>query len=323
MSLTSNLREYTKSAGIDLTGVTSAREFLVGDEQRAADPCDYLPDARSIVVTACYMYLGPKETPPAVPGTPRGRVGSYSGAYLTARHYSEELVSRYLKEAGYAAVISNKIPFKMAAVRAGIAYYGKNCLVHAEGFGSYLELGCVITNAPLDAAEESVKRSDCGDCTACLSGCPTGAIDSPYHVVRDQCMGRWLGNGLPVPREFREKVGDLIWRCSLCHEVCPLNRGLTPREQVPFQGLAFDDNPELILLLAGDAEYYRKILPGFDVYTGLETLHRNVSIALGNSGDPAAIPALTRALESPDSEVREAAAWALEKLRDWGRAKLP
>lgn len=314
MSLTSELREYARTAGIDLLGVTSARTFLVGDERREVDPKGFLPDAESVVVAACYMYRGPMEEPPSVPGRPRGRVGHFSGAYRAARHYSERLISQYLTSAGYKAVISNKIPFKMAAVRSGMGHYGKNCLVHADGFGSYLELGCVITDAPLETINESTKRSDCGDCAACVDGCPTGAIDRPYHVVRDQCMGRWLGDGLPIPPEFRERIGVRILRCDACHALCPMNGGLTPRGHAPFEVVEHDDAPELIPLLLGDMEYFRKVLPGFDVYTTVDVLHRNVAIAMGNIGDPAAVSALIRASSSEHPEVREAASWALAKI---------
>lgn len=315
MSLTSELREYARAAGIDLLGVTSARTFLVGEERRMVNPQEWLAGAEALVVAACYTYRGPRKKTSPVPGRPRGKVGCYSATYRAARHYSERLISEYLTSAGCNAAISNKIPFKMAAVRSGIAYYGKNCLVHADGFGSYLELGCVITNAPLETVDESTKKSDCGDCTACMDGCPSGAIDRPYHVVRDQCMGRWLGDGLPIPPEFRERVGVRILRCDACHAVCPMNRGLTPRENAPFEVRDYEDSPELIPLLLGDEEYYRKVLPGFDVYANVDVLHRNVAIALGNAGDPAAIPPLIQASRSEHPEVREAALWALTKIK--------
>ncbi len=249
-------------------------------------------------------------------------MGHFPGAYRAARHYSERLISEYLEASGYRAVISNKIPFKMAAVRSGIAFYGKNCLVHADGFGSYLELGCVMTNAPLEAVEEPVETSDCGDCAACVDGCPTGAIDRPYHVVRDQCMARWLGDGLPVPPESRGRVGVRILRCDACHKVCPGNSGLVPRKDAPFQNQECDDTPELISLLLGDEEYFRKALPGFDVYTSVDVLHRNVAIAMGNIGDPAAVPALVRASSSEHPELREAASWALAKIEKAMKGKV-
>jgi epoxyqueuosine reductase len=314
MSASADLRQFAQAHGIDLVGITSARPFLVGDDRRPVDPRDYLGSAQSLVVLACYMYRGSPACPPQVAGKPRGRTGSYLGPYRVARYYSEKLISEYLASAGHAAVVSNRIPFKMAAVRSGIAQYGKNCLVHSDQFGSYLELGCVITDAPLESSNLSAETSDCGDCNACLGGCPTGAIDRPYQVVPDQCMGRWLGDGLRIPREFREKVGINILRCSKCHDICPKNRGLSPRQYAPFPLEKFDSSPELIPLLLGSEEYYLKTLPGFNVYTNLNVLHRNVAIALGNARDKAAIPALCHSLTSTYPETRAVSGWALGKL---------
>ncbi len=316
MSLTSELREHAQAAGIDLIGITSARPFLVGEEQRIADAREYLPDAQSIVVAACYVYRGPEPDPPAIPGRPCGRIGMSPGAHhRDARYYSERVISKYLASGGHKAVVSNKIPFKMAAVRSGIAYYGKNCLVNADGFGSHIELACVITDSPLEGVDESPQRSDCGNCTICSDACPAGALDGQYRFTRSMCMSLWLGVGAPIPPEFRETVGDRILRCDHCRTVCPKNRSLVSRESAPFQ-FSEDGSPELILLLQGDMAYYQRVLPGYDEYAGLETLHRNVAIALGNIGDPAAVPALEQASASENTEVREAALWALGKIRE-------
>jgi epoxyqueuosine reductase len=314
MSLTSELREHAQAAGIDLIGVASAKPFLVGEERREVDPREYLPGAQAIVVTACYVFLGQENVPPSAPGRPLGRIGMSPGArHRAARYYSERIVSEFLASSGYEAVISNKVPFKMAAVRSGIASYGKNCLVHADGFGSFIELACIITDAPLESADGPAERSDCGNCTACMEACPTGALDGPYRFARNLCMSYWLGVGAPIPPEFRETIGDSILRCDLCRRVCPRNRGLLPREDAPFE-VDSHDPPDLIPLLLGDADYYRKVLPGFDEYASVDVVHRNVAIALGNIGDPAAVPALVQASGSDLPEVREAALWALDKI---------
>lgn len=314
MSLTDDLPRFASESGIDLLGVTSARPFLVGDDQRVVDPRTYLPDAQSLIVTACYVYHGPELGVEQMPGAPRGRIGAGSVSCRTARHYSEQTISGYLAQSGHSAVISNRLPFKMAAVRSRIAYYGKNCLVHADGFGSYLQLGCVITDAPLETVDLPTDRSDCRDCTACMDACPSGAIDRPYHVVRERCVSLWLGNGLPIAGEFRDRVGDRILRCDACHTACPRNRGLHPRTDARFRSGYTERTPKLIPLLLGDDAYYAEALPGFSAHTSFDMLRRNVCIALGNTGDSAAVPALIRALSFDHIEIRSAAAWALGRI---------
>ena len=313
MALTDDLKEHARNAGIDLLGCTSASPFLVGEERREVNPCDFLPDAQSIVVAACYLY-GFEKIEPSEPGAPRGRYGPWTRASLAAARYLEKVVKEFLEERGFKAVVTGKIPHKMAAVRSGIAYYGKNCIAHADPFGSYLRLAAVITDAKLDTVDGPIEVSDCGDCNACVEACPTDALDRPYHLIREQCICIWLG-GDPIPRESREKVDTYIRRCGFCQDVCPKNQGLLPRKEFPFEIEAKSDCPELIPLLLGDEEYYRRTLPEYVVWrAGIDTIRRNATIALGNSQDPAAIPALTQALGFKHTETRGVAAWALGRL---------
>jgi len=312
MALTDDLKEYARNAGIDLLGCTSASPFLVGEERREVSPREFLPDAQSIVVAACYLY-GFETNEPSLPGAPRGRYGPWTRASVAAARYLEKALKEFLEKRGFKAVVSGKIPHKMAAVRSGIAYYGKNCIAHADPFGSYLRLAAVITDAKLDPVDGSIEASDCEDCRACLDACPTDALDRPYHLIRERCICGWVGGGT-IPRDGRDKVGTYLRRCGFCQDVCPKNQGLLPRKEFPFEIEAKSDRPELIPLLLGDEGYYKRTLPEYVLGLGIDTIRRNVAIALGNSGDPAAIPALTQALGFKDTETRGAAAWALGRL---------
>jgi epoxyqueuosine reductase len=222
-------------------------------------------------------------------------------------------VASFLTSRGYEAVTALELPLKAAAVRSGAAYYGKNSLIHADGCGSYLKLSAVITDAELDCVDASIDASDCGDCDACLKACPTGAIDRPYHVVRERCICHWL-KGAPIPREHRARVGAYIFRCGLCQEVCPKNEGLRPARADLFELEDKSDSPELLPLILADEEYYRRALPAFVAGHGTETIRRNAIVALGNSGDPAAVGTLVQALARPEPTARGAAAWALGAL---------
>jgi len=224
-----------------------------------------------------------------------------------------QVVPRFFHERGYQAQATAELPDKAAAVRAGWGLYGKNTIIHAEGAGSYLNILTVLTDAPLEAVEQPLERSDCGECEECVRACPTGALAEPYHLRADRCICDWLW-GSPIPRELRPTVGNHLHRCSFCQDVCPKNRSLRPRTSLPFALDGPTPTPELIPLLGGTEELLRASLPSFVMTAGAETIRRNVALALGNVGDPVAVPALAEALADPSARVREYAAWALGEI---------
>ncbi len=308
MSLTTGVEEYAVKHGIDLIGVTSARAFKVDGLDKLTDPRAYLENAKSVVVFG--HYFGNQPIEPTGAGTPRGRLSPGLRTVSAMDEYCYQVIRGYLNEGGYNVAKrehGEEMTLKPLAVKSGIGVYGKNSLVHAEGFGSWIYLGCVITDAPLEAEERPYKLSDCGDCTACIEACPTNAIKEPYKVVRSLCIADWL-DGVPIPRHLREKVENRLTGCEICQEVCPKSRGLPPRTHYPVDIEGESDNPELIPLLLGDEDYYKAILPGFVLQMDISTLRRNVALALGNIRDPMAVPALVQALSYPEPEVRSYAA---------------
>ena len=312
MSLADDLREHARATGIDRVGCTSPSPFLVGEERREFDPRGVLPEAQAVVVAAFYTY-GFETAEPSRLGAPRGRFGPWTRASMRAVHHGERTLKGFLEAQGFKAVPTGDVPLKMAAVRSGIASYGKNCIVHAHGLGSYIKLSAVLTDAKLDCTDRPIETSDCGDCTACVEACPTHALETPYALKWSRCITA-LYWGRPVPRDLRHKAGTTIFRCGFCQDACPRNQGLTPRESWPFELEDRTDRPELIPLLLGDEAYYRQALPEFPLQAGIDTLRRNVAIALGNSGDPAAVPPLVEALGLGPPKVRGAVAWALGRL---------
>jgi epoxyqueuosine reductase len=311
-ALTDDLKRHASSMGIDLVGCTSASPFLLGEERRQIDPRDTMPEARSIVVAACYVY-GFEVHEPSEPGRPRGKFGPWTRASVAAAGYGERTIAEFLEARGYRVASPGNLPRKAAAVRAGIACYGKNSIVHADGFGSYLKLSAVLTDAELACVDGPIEVSDCGDCDACVRACPTGALAQPYRLAREKCICTWMW-GDPIAADARAAVGAYIFRCGYCQDACPKNDGLTPRAGFPFELEAKPDCPELIPLVLGDERCYRSTLPEFILQAGVDTIRRNVIIATGNSGDPAAVPVLIDALSLPHPQTRAAAAWALGRL---------
>ena len=315
MSLTGELKEYALKHGVDLIGVTSAEAFEVDRlDKPLVDLRTYLENAESVVMYG--FYFGSPLPEPSGPDTPRGRLSPGMGAFYAMHAHCYGVIESYLNKKGYNAVKGErgeKIALKPLAVKAGIGVYGKNSLVYAEGFGSWIYLECVITDAPLEAEERPYKLSDCGDCTACMEACPTNAIKEPYKVIPSLCIAQWL-DGAPISRQFREEVGNRLTGCEICQEVCPKNQGLTPRRHYPVEIEEKSDNPELIPLLLGDENYYKTVLPSFVLEMDISTLRRNVALALGNIGEPIAVPALVKSLSYSEPKVRSYAAWALGRI---------
>jgi epoxyqueuosine reductase len=218
-ALTDDLKRHASSMGIDLVGCTSASPFLLGEERRQIDPRDTMPEARSIVVAACYVY-GFEVHEPSEPGRPRGKFGPWTRASVAAAGYGERTIAEFLEARGYRVASPGNLPRKAAAVRAGIACYGKNSIVHADGFGSYLKLSAVLTDAELACVDGPIEVSDCGDCDACVRACPTGALAQPYRLAREKCICTWMW-GDPIAADARAAVGAYIFRCGYCQDACP------------------------------------------------------------------------------------------------------
>ena len=200
------------------------------------------------------------------------------------------------------------------AARAGLGWFGKNtCILHRDQ-GSYFFLGALLLNLPLPP--DAPTTAHCGTCTRCLHVCPTGAFLAPYVLDARRCIS-YLTIELrgPLPRELRPLVGNWIFGCDLCQEVCPWNRKSASGTEPAFQPRAALQTPELIPLLDMTQEQFSATFRNSPVKrTKRRGLLRNVCVALGNSGDPAAIPALVRALRHEEPLVRGHAAWAVSRI---------
>ena len=177
---------------------------------------------------------------PAAAGTATGRPLARVARYASDDVYGElrsalEAVARVLVEAGHRAVVvadDNALVDREAARRAGLGYYGKNSNVLLANSGSWFVLGSVVTDAVLPPAVERVPDG-CGPCRRCLDGCPTGAIVAPGVVDARRCLAWLLQATGDFPVEFREALGDRLYGCDDCQEVCPPNRRLPEACRMP------------------------------------------------------------------------------------------
>jgi epoxyqueuosine reductase len=227
-----------------------------------------------------------------------------------------EIRARYGEELpGRAYVDSGPLLERDLAQRAGLGWWGKNTNLLHRHLGSYFFLGALLLGLELEP--DVPTTAHCGTCTRCLDACPTQAFIAPYLLDARRCIS-YLTIELkgPIPRELRPLIGDWIYGCDICQEVCPWNRKAPPTREPAFQPREGLSAPELIPMLAMTDEEFRARFRGSPIQrTKRRGLLRNVAVALGNARDPAAVPALRAALErDPEPLVRGHAAWALGRI---------
>lgn len=209
------------------------------------------------------------------------------------------------------------------AERAGIGFVAKNTMVIAPGLGSYVVLGELLVDAELaPAAAAEPMRPRCGACRACLDACPTRAFVDAYVLDARRCISYLtIEHRGAIPRELRPAIGTWVFGCDVCQEVCPFNAG----SGAGAAGAAVDAElrprsldhalPDLVALASKGAHQVRRMVKRTALRrVSREALLRNVAVALGNTGDPRAIPALVGLLGHRSALVRGHAVWALGAL---------
>jgi epoxyqueuosine reductase len=332
---TRQVLESRRAAGLD-----GGMQFTYRNPARSTDPESTLPGARSIVVGARgYLRTAPADPTDdevaALPGgpahggegsaqtsrdRPAGRVATFAWSdHYDALRQALAPVAEALRARGYRATIlvdDNRMVDRAAAHRAGIGWYGKNTTLLLPRAGSWYVLGSVVTDAAL-ATDEPVD-DHCGSCDRCRPACPTGALVEPGVLDGRRCLA-WLvqAPGL-FPRQYREAVGDRIYGCDDCQDVCPVNRAASRRRPPPSADA--DDTVTvdvLALLAASDEEILARWGRWYIAERAPRWLRRNGLIVLGNTAspdDPDVVEALRAALGADDPMVRAHAVWAAARL---------
>jgi epoxyqueuosine reductase len=337
--LTAEVKAYAREVGFHLVGITTPEPFPQAElditrwlseghqgemawlnaarTRLATRPHELLPGARSLIVVGVSYRT---EAPRAGPG---GRIARYAWgsdyhAALKTRlqrlaAFLAERVSRDVKTRIF--VDSGPLVERDAAVRAGLGFRGKNTNL-LTSIGSYVFLGALLTDVALEPDLPVPK--DCGTCRLCIDACPTDALNQPYHLAAERCIAYLtIEHRGPIQPDLRPKLGEWVFGCDICQEVCPYNASSRGRprgwpEFEPRQGTRL----ELEEVLALDDAGFRQTFRGSPVKRAKRRgLARNAALALGNQADAGARPALERALaEDPEPLVREAADWALSRL---------
>ncbi len=201
------------------------------------------------------------------------------------------------------------------ASRAGLGWIGKNtCLIHPRA-GSYFLLAEILLDLPLDP-DPPFPTDHCGTCTRCLDACPTDCVLPNRTLDARRCISYLtIENKGDIPTDLRPLMRDWIFGCDICQQVCPWNRFAADGD-ASFGPRAGSAPSDLIQLLASTPESFNQTFKRSPFQRPKRRgLLRNVAVALGNTNDPAALPALEQALNDPEPLVREHAAWAIERIR--------
>ncbi|MEP2102654.1 MAG: tRNA epoxyqueuosine(34) reductase QueG [Parasphingorhabdus sp.] len=300
---------------------------MIWMESRAnerADPQTLWSDVRSVIMLG--MSYAPTTDPFALADVEdRGRIS----VYAQGKDY-HDVVKRALKRTARGLLESTDCPDgtqvkvfvdtapvmeKPLAEAAGLGWQGKHTNLVSRDHGSWLFLGAIYTTLELEQSTGGGNR--CGSCSACQDICPTNAFPEPYRLDAKACISYLtIESKGPIPRQYREAMGNHIYGCDDCLAVCPWNKfaeaAAANKAFLPRAELAA---PALADLLAMDDASFRKIFSGSPIKrSGRNRMVRNSLIAAGNSGDASLVPTVTALLDDEDNVVRGSAVWALSQL---------
>ncbi|OBQ77608.1 MULTISPECIES: tRNA epoxyqueuosine(34) reductase QueG [unclassified Mesorhizobium] len=300
-------------------GFHGSMDWIAETIGRRAEPSTLWPEVRSIIVLA--MNYGPDRDPRDVLDKhDRGAIS----VYAQNRDYHDVMKGR-LKEiagkivaraGGDVKVFVDTAPVmeKPLAEAAGLGWQGKHTNLVSREHGSWLFLGTIFTTAELEPDKAEIDH--CGSCRACLDICPTDAFPAPYRLDARRCISYLtIENKGPIPREFREAIGNRIYGCDDCLAVCPWNKFASVAAEAKLAAREDLREPRLSELLLLDDATFRSFFSGSPIKRiGRDRFIRNALIAAGNSDDASLTPVARGLIDDGSPLVRGAAVWALSRL---------
>ena len=318
-------------------GMAGEMAYLSRGIEKRQDPEQVLPDARSLIVVAMnYRCPDPDTVPGGTPGsthlgtpgdipggtpgdTHRGKIAQYARGddYHDVMKERLQALLRFIRDRagrpveGRVYVDTGPVLEREFAVRAGLGWFGKHTNLIHKRTGSWLLIGEILLDIELD--QDRPASDHCGTCTRCIEACPTNAIVEPYVVDSRRCISyHTIELKGAIPTEYRSAMGDRVFGCDDCQDVCPWNRRAPVTGHSAFMPRPWNEMPGLIELLGLTTEEFRTRFRGSPIKrTKRRGLLRNAAVALGNTKDPGAVPALTDSLGDDEPLVRGHAAWAL------------
>jgi len=339
-ALSSQIKETAQRLGFELVGISAAQpapheqsfaawlrqgfagnlEYMQRTESLRRDPRELVPWAVSIISVGMNYDSGYSR--PVESSEPRGWISRYAWGddyHNVMKGKLEELLESIsqLRDGnikGKAFVDSGPVLERDFAGIAGLGWIGKNTHLISPKRGSWFFLGELFVDLPL--AYDRPIRDRCGRCDLCLKACPTGAFVGPYVLDARRCIS-YLTIELKdwMPRSLRPLVGNHIFGCDICQEVCPYNVKTRPTAEPAYQPRPGLHAPALIAFLSlSEAEFRQRFRASPILRAKRRGFLRNVAVALGNLKSLDAVPALLRSLDDEEPLVRGHVAWALGQI---------
>jgi epoxyqueuosine reductase len=299
-------------------GMSASMEWMKTQLAERLDPGQLLPGAASVIALGCCFLTGAhaRSSPIALYAQGRDYHATLGDRLRTLRRRLSALDPTVRT---YASVDTRPVMEKTWAERAGLGWIGKNSLLVTPEHGSHVLLAVMLVDREADRYD-SPEPDRCGDCLACVSACPTGAITSPRVVDARRCLAaQTVESSGPFPDELKPWAGGRAFGCDECQRFCPWNKPehacddarFAPREIAcaPLAELASLSREGFVHLTRGTAVARAR-------YNGLR---RNALVAMGACRDPRAPEVARRLLEDSSAEVRDAAQWALARAEESAR----
>lgn len=281
------------------------------------NPGSIMPGVRSII-SSFLFYLTLEEPDPSEPGKPYGYVAQY-----TQRNYYKELKKRLKKLAGFlkkeyqvkfVAHSCGPVAEKPIARRSGIGYYGKHSIIINPEYGSWIVLGEIYTDLEIEPDEPLTLN--CGDCSICMDNCPTGAITAPYIIDRKRCiqsLTNWCG---VIPDDIAQVWQNRIYGCTICQDVCPVNKKIKPEKPKTDIGIVGAYLP-LLDILQMEEHTYRKKYSDNQIsarWVHFDAIKRNALLALAHFQDKKTRPIIEKYAKGDNQLLRDTAMWTLGRF---------
>jgi len=290
-------------------GLFADMRFTMAQPEVSCHPESLLEGARTVVSAALCYYVPGHE-----PGPGEGRLPRYAWR----DHYAElreklAALGRRLGGAYRVLVDANQHVDREGAARAGVGFYGKNTLLITRTHGSWVVLGTLVTDVEIEPSPPL--ELDCGSCRLCIDACPTGALDEPGVLDANRCLSYWTQAPHAVPAVYREALGDQVYGCDICQDVCPWNRGVEKRRAGAPAPASSTATVSLRTWLEADADALvadlaRLYVPRNDA----RWLRRNALVALGNTGTAEDAALAEPYAAGEDDMLAETAGWALARI---------
>ena len=336
MNLKQYIEDVAKKVNIDLIGFTTGEpfyelkdyllqrkeedkqtEFEEEDIEKRINPRLIFPECKTIIAIGLSYNTSFDEKPNY---KLRGKLSKSSWGidyHVVLRARIERLIKEIERVVSFNYqyyVDTGPLIDREIAKRAGIGYYGKNCSIINDEYGSFIFLGYILTDLEIEEYSTPIEEK-CGACQLCLKACPTKALEGPYKVNPKRCLSYLTQTKGLIPQELREKMGIRIYGCDTCQLVCPKNKDIrfpNHQEFIPYKTKGYIDIEELLTI--SNRQFKKKYGEMAGSWRGKNILKRNGIIALGNMKKKENIALLKPLLADPNPMIREYVKWSIKRI---------